>query len=238
MTPRNILLIGSSGGLGTGLSRHLSKQGHQLALHYFKHKPVLDPTTKNMRTYTADITKEDQIAAMIKQIQGDFGSIDVVINNAGVSKSAMSWKMSLDDWNETLAVNLTGPFLVSKYVLPKMREKKSGRIINISSVVAQTGFAGTAAYAASKAGLQGLVRSIAKEVAGTGITVNSIALGYFDQGMIHQVPENLVTDLVHQIPVGKLGSIDELGGLVDYLISDSSSYLTGQTIQLNGGLYF
>jgi len=232
---KTILIIGSSGGLGTELISFFSNKNFKLALHYNNNKPNEVP--ENARTYRADIGDESQVSEMIEAVKEDFDTIDIVINNAGVSKSEMSWKADKSNWDETIAVNLTGPFLVSKYVIPLMRENGFGRIIFMSSIVAQTGFVGTTAYAASKAGLLGLTKSLSKEVANKNITVNAIALGYFNAGMINDVSEDMQENLIRQIPVGKLGPPDELAKLIDYLIDDSSSYLTGQTLNLNGGLH-
>ena len=138
---------------------------------------------------------------------------------------------------KTLAINLTGPFLVSKHVAPIMRANKWGRIIFISSIVAQTGFAGTSAYAASKAGLLGLNKSLAKELAPSGITVNAIALGYFNVGMITDVPEEMKQNIINSIPKKALGDPIQLFETIQYIVSENSGYLTGQTINLNGGLY-
>ena len=174
---------------------------------------------------------------MMGGVISKMGKIDILINAAGVSKSAVSWKTPLDDWNETIAINLTGPFLCIKHVIPFMRENNYGRIINISSVVAQSGFPGTVAYSASKAGLIGMVKTIAKEVASKNVTVNNIALGYFNKGMINQIPENLQEDIKETIPKKEFGKINELTNCLAYLSSENSEYLTGQTINLNGGMY-
>lgn len=231
---KTILLIGSSGGLGSVIASWFAAQGYQLALHYFRHEPA--PVNGIVKKYQADITDEEAVKKLIDQVIADFGKIDVVINNAGVSKSEMGWKTSTDNWNHTLAVNLNGPFFVAKHVLPHMRENGFGRIIFMSSIVAQTGFIGTAAYAASKAGLIGLTKTLAREVASRNVTVNAIAPGYFSAGMINDVTPEIQEQLKKQIPVGSLGNPAELAALMEYLISENASYLTGQTLGLNGGL--
>ena len=241
MSAKTILLIGSSGGLGTILANHFVEKGHNVALHYYRNSPSdfeTDSAFKSqIKSYQANITSEEEVISLIADVHRDFGQIDIVINNAGISISEISWKLKLENWDETIGVNLTGPFLVSKHVLPIMRDQNFGRIIYISSIVAQTGFVGTAAYAASKAGLIGLTKSLSKEIAGKGITVNAIALGYFNAGMINDVPDDLQEELKKLIPKGELGDPKELAALMDYIISDKSSYLTGQTLNLNGGLY-
>ncbi|MCG8577943.1 MAG: SDR family oxidoreductase [Flavobacteriales bacterium] len=230
---KTILLIGSSGGLGKELTKHLGDKGYDLALHYHNN----EPKDAGYKTYQADICNEAEVKDMIDAVMRDFGRIDIVINNAGISKSEISWKANIENWNQTMGVNLTGPFLISKHVIPHMRNQNFGRIIFMSSVVAETGMIGTAAYAASKAGLFGLSRTLAKEVANKGITVNAIALGYFNAGMIDDVSEELQEVLKQQIPKGKLGEPIELAELINYLISENAAYLTGQTLNLNGGLY-
>jgi NAD(P)-dependent dehydrogenase (short-subunit alcohol dehydrogenase family) len=231
---KTILLIGSSGGLGSIISSWFAARGYQLALHYFKHEPQI--TGGSFKKYQADITKETEVQKMISQVIADFGKIDVVINNAGVSTSEMSWKTSSENWEHTLAVNLNGPFFVTKHILPHMRENNCGRIIFMSSIVAQQGFIGTSAYTASKAGLIGLTKTLAKEVAQKNITVNAIAPGYFSAGMINDVTPELQEQLKKQIPVGTLGKPEEIAALIEYIISENASYLTGQTLGLNGGL--
>lgn len=231
---KTILIVGSSGGVGQVISAWFAARDFNVALHYHQHKPQLEKS--NVRKYKADITKEAEVKKMIDNVVSDFGKIDVVINNAGVSKSEISWKTSAENWSHTLAVNLTGPFYVSKYVLPNMRENGFGRIIFVSSIVAQTGFIGTAAYAASKAGLIGLTKTLAKEVAQKNVTVNAIAPGYFSAGMINDVTPELQEQLKKQIPVGSLGKPEEIASLIEYIISENASYLTGQVISLNGGL--
>src|SRR5205085_4035033 len=183
---KNILLIGSSGGLGKHFTLGLSKAGFNMALHYNDKEDELKTVTGQLKdtgikynTYKADITSEHDVIEMVKKVENDFGSIDVLINNAGISLDGVSWKLELDAWNKVLAVNLTGPFLCIKHVLPGMKKNNWGRIINMSSVVSQDGVPGTAAYAVSKSGLSGLIKTVSKEVSKNNITVNSSSLGYF-----------------------------------------------------------
>jgi 3-oxoacyl-[acyl-carrier protein] reductase len=187
--------------------------------------------------FQADLTNEDEVNRMIEAVINRFGRVDVLINNAGISKSAISWKTSLDAWNETIAINLTAPFLVAKACIPSMRKNGSGSIINISSVVGQTGQIGTAAYTASKAGLIGLTKTLAKELVSNNITVNALALGYFSTGMIADVPQEQQDQIIESIPLKKLGDPATVCKTIEWLISSEAAYVTGQVIQLNGVLY-
>jgi len=235
MSKKTILIIGSSGGLGSSILKSFDEAKYNLALHYYSNPFPIQ--SKSYKSYKADITEESEVEKLIHNVVNDFGSIDIVINTAGVTISEMSWKTKLSNWDKTIAINLTGPFLVTKHALPHMRKNGFGRIIFMSSIVAQTGFVGASAYAASKSGLFGLAKTISKEVANKGITANSIALGYFDAGMIQDVPQEMQNQLKEAIPVSALGKPEELAELIKYIVSEKSSYLTGQTINLNGGLY-
>ena len=237
-----LLLIGASGGLGNKIIPMFHKAGYKLALHYKSSHTALEQTicnysSRECKIYQADITNEKDVSRLIYDVKNDFGRIDVLINAAGVTASGMSWKTQAEDWKRTLAINLTGPFFTIKHVLPVMREQQFGRIINISSIVAQKGMVGTSAYAASKSGLIGLVKSISKEVADKDVTVNNIALGYFDAGMIDTVPADILESIKSEIPKKSLGDPLELAECILYLSGNKSSYITGQTINLNGGLY-
>lgn len=235
MEKKVIVITGATGGLGTQMVKHFEKQDVRLALHTFQNEPF--EVTCEHAWFKADLTDEAQVANFIGTVLANFGRVDVLINNAGVSRNGMSWKLSPADFKEVMAVNLTAPFLLVHGFLPKMREHGFGRIISISSVVAQTGVPGTVAYAASKAGLLGMTKTVAKEVAGSGVTVNALALGYFDLGMITEVSEALQAQIIEQIPMKRLGNMETILGAMDWLLSDSAAYVTGQTISLNGGLY-
>ena len=164
---KNVLIIGASGGLGIHIASFFNQANFNLALHYNDNFDALSEKftqEERIHFFQADILSEEAITKMVSEVKEKFGKIDLLINAAGISTSAVVWKASFDDWNKTIGINLTGPFLCIKHVLPLMRENNFGRIVNISSVVAQSGVIGTAAYSASKAGLIGMVKTIAKEV--------------------------------------------------------------------------
>lgn len=230
-----ILITGATGGLGKEMAAHFAAKGARLALHTFREETFGVPC--DHAWFPADLRDAEAIPQLVQQVLERFGRIDVLINNAGISRNGVSWKLSSDDWNDVLAINLSAPFHLIKAVLPGMRERQHGRIVSVSSVVAQTGVAGTAAYAASKAGLLGLTKTVAKETATSGITVNALALGYFDTGMITEVAPELQEQIRLQIPKQRLGSVDTILSTLDWLLLPASDYVTGQTISLNGGLF-
>jgi 3-oxoacyl-[acyl-carrier protein] reductase len=236
MDQKVILITGASGGMGGAISRLFSTENVKLALQYNRNEVKLKEC-ESVAHFQADLTDELQVSELIERVLLKFGKIDVLINNAGVSHSAMSWKTEASSWKETMAINLDAPFFLSKHVTPHFRAKKSGRIINITSVVAQTGFVGTAAYAASKAGLIGLTKTLSKELASSGVTVNALALGYFNVGMIDDVPTDLKEQIISSIPANRLGDPKSVFKTIKWLVSDEGDYITGQTINLNGGLY-
>jgi 3-oxoacyl-[acyl-carrier protein] reductase len=245
LSSKNLLLMGASGGLGRRFAAELAKSsGYNFILHYYHNRENIRKLEDNLKStgvkyksYHADISSEEEVKSLIDSAENDFGSIDILINNAGISMDSVSWKMSKETWERVIGVNLTGAFLCIKYVLPQMRNKNWGRIVNISSVVPQVGVAGTAAYSASKAGIFGLTKSIAKEIANKNITINTIALGYFNEGMISQVPDELKKQIKSSIPKNEFGDPIDIVNCIRFLIDDNSSYITGQTININGGLY-
>jgi NAD(P)-dependent dehydrogenase (short-subunit alcohol dehydrogenase family) len=235
MEQQVIFITGATGGLGTAMVRHFERSGAKLALHAYQQETF--EAACEHAWFQADLRDESAIPALVQQVIDRFGRIDVLINNAGISRNGLSWKLSADDWNDVIAINLSAPFHLMKAVLPGMRAQQYGRIVSISSVVGQTGVPGTAAYAASKAGLIGLTKTVAKETAASGITANALALGYFDQGMISEVSPELQEQIRQQIPKQRLGSADTILAAIDWLLQPASDYVTGQTISLNGGLY-
>ncbi len=235
MDKKVILITGATGGLGSAMVKHFERQDVRLALHTFQQEPF--EVECEHAWFKADLRDENQVKNLLASILANFGRVDVLINNAGISKNGMSWKLSPADFNEVIAVNLTAPFLLCQGVIPGMRTNNFGRIITISSVVAQTGVPGTVAYAASKAGVLGMTKTIAKELANGAITCNALALGYFDQGMISEVSEEMQQQIISQIPKNRLGGVETVLTTIDWLLKDESDYVTGQTISLNGGLF-
>lgn len=238
-----MLITGASGGIGRALVQHFARKEYQLILHTHEQAGLLNDLIESENflhepvVLRADLTFEEAVIRLCGDAQRITGRVDILVNNAGVSSAAMSWKLSLEEWQNVLSVNLTAPFLMIKHLLPGMRKNEFGRIINISSVVAQTGVPGTAAYAASKAGLFGLTASVAKEVVNKGITANTVALGYMNEGMINDLRPEMKEEIIQTIPAKQLGKVSHLGGLIDYLTSEEADYITGQTLNLNGGLY-
>lgn len=235
MDKKVILITGATGGLGSAMVKHFEKQDVRLVLHTFQQEPF-DVACEHA-WFKADLRDENQVQNLVTSAMANFGRVDVLINNAGISKNGMSWKLSPRDFNEVIAVNLTAPFLLCHGVIPSMRAHNFGRIITISSVVAQTGVPGTVAYAASKAGVLGMTKTIAKEVSNQSITCNALALGYFDQGMISEVSAELQEQIIAQIPKNRLGGVETILSTIDWLLKEESDYITGQTISLNGGLF-
>lgn len=236
------LVTGGSGGIGSHLVRGLAAEGYRVYFTYLRNRGEAEDLVAQVeasggwsKALKADVRNEAEIAHAIEEIVRDGSQIRVLINNAGVSNDGMSWKLDAEKWRTTFDVNVTGPFVVTKAVLPLMREQRHGRIVNISSVVGHRGVAGTCAYGASKAALGGFTRAVAKEVASRGITVNNLVLGYFDAGMGAQLPEAIRDEMVRTIPAGKFGEADKLAKIVAFLCSDACDYVTGQEIVVDGG---
>ncbi len=234
MERKVVLITGATGGLGRKMVHYFSRFEHiSLVLHTFQAEPFDVPN--HHAWYKADLSDPQQVNLFISTVLINFKKVDVLINNAGITKNGMSWKLPLSDFQEVMAVNVQAPFQLIQGFLPAMREQKYGRIITISSVVAQTGVPGTCAYATSKAAVLGLTKTVAKEVAHSGITVNAIALGYFNTGMIETVPEDQQQQIIQTIPMKQLGDPEAIVKTIGWLIEND--YVTGQTIGLNGGMY-
>jgi len=242
MTQKNkmtVIVSGSSRGLGAHIATFLAELGFNIVINYNKNKKDALILRKKLSKITntvimkGDVTKLSDVKAMVDKTVESFGRIDVLINNAGIHKDASIFKMTPKNWKEVLDTNLNGVFNFSKTVLPMMKKQKFGRIINISSFTAETGMAGSSNYSASKSGIIGFTKSIAKEVAKYNITINVIAPGYFNIGMFYDFDLKTRNKIVKQIPSKRLGNPHEISELIQILIF--SSYLTGQVFTLDGG---
>jgi len=184
-----------------------------------------------------NVTDNEQIFDLLKNITEDYGSVDILINNAGITRDNILIRMKEDEWNDIINTNLTSVYKMSKSVLRGMIKKRSGRIISITSVVGAMGNAGQSNYAAAKAGIMGFTKSLAREVGSRGITVNAIAPGFIETDMTDNLPEDQKLALAAQIPMGRLGTTNEIAQAVLFLADDSGSYITAQTLHINGGMY-
>ena len=184
-----------------------------------------------------NVTDNEQISDLLKNITEDYGSVDILINNAGITRDNILVRMKEDEWNDIINTNLTSVYKMSKAVLRGMIKKRSGRIISITSVVGAMGNAGQSNYAAAKAGIMGFTKSLAREVGTRGITVNAIAPGFIETDMTDNLPEDQKLALAAQIPMGRLGTTNEIAQAVLFLAGDSGSYITAQTLHVNGGMY-
>mgnify|MGYP001040494977 CR=1 FL=1 len=184
-----------------------------------------------------NVTDNEQITNLLNNISENYGSVDILINNAGITRDNILVRMKEDEWDEIISTNLTSVYKMSKSVLRGMLKKRSGRIISITSVVGAMGNAGQSNYAAAKAGIIGFTKSLAREVGVRGITVNAIAPGFIKTDMTDNLPDDQKVALTSQIPMGRLGTSDEIADAVLFLAADSGSYITSQTLHVNGGMY-
>lgn len=241
---KTVLITGSSRNIGKHLAQAFANKGANVIINYLEHykeaidtKKEIDIINKNSIVIQADVRKLSDVEKMIDEIIEKYNSIDILINNAGISIDNIIWKMNENDWNNVIDTNLKGSYNCMRTVIPFMREKNYGRIINISSVVSEIGVAGTSSYAAAKSGLFGLTKSVAREVANRNITVNAIALGYFNIGMGARLSEKIKKEKIEQIPMGRFGNVEEIINPILFISSEGASYITGQLINVNGGYY-
>ena len=242
LTNKVAIITGASQGIGKGMAETFSKAGAHVACvsrNKDNLKSVADSLIKNggaASFYTCDVSSLDAFQNTIKEIVKNHGSVDILVNNAGVCKDKLIMRMSEDDWNKVININLNGAFNGIKAVSQIMIKQRAGRIINISSIVGLIGNPGQANYAASKAGLIGLSKSAAKELAPRGITVNAIAPGYIATDMTDQITDQAKENLITKIPLGRIGSPSDIAASALFLASDEAGYITGQTLTVDGGM--
>lgn len=242
-----VFLTGAIGGLGAEWVKIFAEEGANLAINHIDTEEfhakgeTLISELKSIyggeyRRYAGDVTNEEDVAKMMERAAEDFGHIDVLVCGAGIMKTAMSWKTPIEMWKKTVDINLTGAFVCTKFALPYMRKQKNGRIIYLSSVGGLSGIKANAAYCATKAGLIGLMRSVAREVASANITVNCVAPGFIAAGMMDGVSQSVVdNELVPYIPMGRMGTASEVAKAIAFLASNDAGYITGEVLRVDGG---
>lgn len=236
---RVALVTGGTRGIGAAISRMLQQDGFVVAATYQGNDEaaLAFREATGIAVYKWDVSDFDACADGIARVTADLGAVSVLVNNAGITRDGMLHKMGADQWNAVIQTNLTSAFNLCRAVITGMREAGHGRIINISSVNGQKGQMGQTNYAAAKAGLIGFSKSLALEGANKGITVNVIAPGYTETDMVAAVPEKVMQSILGQIPVGRLGQVDEIAHAVSFLASDRAGFITGATLAINGGQY-
>ena len=238
-----VLVTGASRGIGQAIALTLGEAGATVIgtatseVGANNISKILADKNIHGKGMILNVTDNDQILDLLKAVTVEFGSVDILINNAGITRDNILIRMKEEEWDEIINTNLSSVYKMSKAVLRGMIKKKSGRIISITSVVGAMGNAGQSNYAAAKAGIMGFTKSLAREVGVRGITVNTIAPGFIETDMTDNLPADQQAVLASQIPMGRLGTVNEIAQAVLFLASDSGSYITAQTLHVNGGMY-
>ncbi len=236
------VVTGGSRGIGASIAKGLGREGATVVINYNHSREHAEAVVEEIKAMgssaialQADISEAEETKVFIEKVLADFGRIDILVNNAGITRDKTFKKMSFDEWHKVIDTNLSSAFNTCKVALPSMLEQKYGRIINISSVIGQSGGFGQSNYAAAKAGLIGFTKSLALETAKAGITVNCICPGYIATEMVAAMPQNVLDAITAQVPMKKLGEPEEIAKGVLFVCE--SEYMTGQCLNLNGGLY-
>jgi 3-oxoacyl-[acyl-carrier protein] reductase len=243
LTGRIALVTGASQGIGRACALELARAGATIALAARNEVKLAEVVAEievaggKAAAFALDIANEDSIKACAKAVLERFGKVEILVNNAGITRDALMLRMKRADWDEVLNTNLTGTFLLTQALLSAMLKNRWGRVVNISSVVGRTGQAGQVNYAASKAGLIGFTRAMAREVASRGVTVNAVAPGYIETPMTAVLDEKQRTAMLAGIPLGRPGTDLEIAQAVAFLASDAAAYVTGHVLDVNGGMF-
>ena len=240
---RVALVTGASGALGSAIAKALSAEGAAVVAHYGRHADATAALVDAIRgaggraeAVQADLTRSDQAAGLVDAARRAFGGLHILVNNAGIARDALVLRMKEEDWDAVINTNLSGAFHCTKAALREFVRQRAGRIIMITSVSGQIGTPGQANYAAAKAGLVGMTKAIAREVASRGITVNAVCPGFIDAGMTTQLPPEVVRGYIEQVPLARAGKPEEVAAAVVFLASDDAAYITGQVVNVDGGL--
>ncbi len=237
------LITGASQGIGRACALRLASCGATVALAARSQEKLQTVAAEiadaggQAHIFSLDVSSEDSIKSCARAALADLGKVEILVNNAGITRDGLSLRMKLADFDDILRTNLTGAFLLTQAVISAMRKGRWGRIVNITSVVGQTGAAGQANYSASKAGMIGLTKSLAREFASRGITVNAVAPGFIETAMTEDLPEAQKAAILSQIPLGRYGSDSDIAAAVAFLCSRDAAYITSHTLDVNGGMY-
>ncbi len=236
---KTALVTGGTRGIGRAIVERLKADGFRVAAGYAGNEDAATACAKELGVFVVkgNVGQFDDCARAVKEVEAELGPIDILVNNAGITRDAMLHKMTPEQWNEVIYVNLASIFNMSRQVIEGMRARGFGRIINISSINGQKGQMGQTNYSAAKAGVIGFTKALAQESAAKGITVNAIAPGYIDTDMVASVPQAVLDKIVGAIPVGRLGKAEEIAACVAFLARDDAGFITGATITANGGQY-
>lgn len=243
LTDKVALVTGASRGIGRAIALLMAKQGADVVVNYSGSEGAAQETVdailamgRKAIKIKANVGNAEEVAAMVDEAHTTFGRIDVLVNNAGITRDGLLMRMKDSDWDDVININLKGVYLMTKAVSKIMMKQRSGKIVNMTSVVGVTGNAGQANYSASKAGVIGFTKTCAKELASRGITVNAIAPGFIHTDMTDVLPDKVKDAMVHTIPLGRMAEPDEVAAVAAFLVSDMSSYITGQVINVDGGM--
>jgi 3-oxoacyl-[acyl-carrier protein] reductase len=243
-TGTNVLITGASRGIGAQIAKTLASYGLKVWINYrsganeaLKIKEEIEAAGGKAAVVQADVTKEDEFVAAVKVIIDADGELSYLVNNAGITKDKLALRMSVDDFNDVISANLTSAFIGCKEALKAMGKKKFGSVVNISSIVGEMGNPGQTNYSASKGGLNAMTKSFAKEAASRGIRYNAVTPGFIQTDMTHELKEEVKAEYERNIPLKRFGTASEVAQAVAFLLSDHSSYITGEILKVNGGLY-
>jgi len=236
---RVAFVTGGTRGIGRAISERLKQDGYKVAAAYAGNDEAANKAAAELgiMVVKCDVGSFEDCKAAIAKVEAELGPVDIVVNNAGITKDGLFHKMSAEQWNDVINVDLNSCFNVTKQVIDGMRERNFGRVINISSINGQKGQLGQTNYSAAKAGMIGFTKALAQESARKGITVNCICPGYIDTDMVAAVPENVLQGIIAGIPVGRLGKAEEIADAVSFLASEKAGFITGSTLTANGGQY-
>jgi 3-oxoacyl-[acyl-carrier protein] reductase len=237
------LVTGASQGIGRACALELARAGATVAVaarSVDKLEAVAGEITGaggQAKAFALDVASEESIKACAKAVIAEFGAVHILVNNAGITKDGLALRMKLADFDDVLRANLTGAFLLTQAVISSMMKARWGRVVNITSVVGETGAAGQANYAASKAGMIGLTKSLAREFASRNITVNAVAPGFIETAMTETLTEEQKAGILVQVPLGRYGTVEDVAAAAGFLCSEAAGYITGHTLDINGGMY-